>query len=195
MPMVQLRLHFALYDVVSRLPYGRDTDALPAFWNGLQLTINGSDLAEVMCLREKYPESLIHEAVLGLIDAELIGAQYALCLGDVQCSDGENVPNEDSLVIRPNEKGASLFMSALGYRSLAPDLITSVVTDVRISKATRNVLPRLGWSEHAYVSQGNCVVDVLGDIGLEIEILKGEIEDLNKRLDDENEDKDTSLKE
>jgi len=184
MPTCHLRLHFAIYDLVARLPYGRDTHEHPALWLGLTLTITGQDLLQTMKIKGQSPEHQIHEAVRGLIDTELVEPQYAFHIGEVHESAGEAAPAGGGLVVRPNKKGAGLFLGVLGYRSLTPDLITSVVVDGQISKSVRKAIPKPIRVTHDHVPVVNRVENTLDDVECKVDELKDEIDDLKGRLDE-----------
>ncbi len=66
-------------------------------------------------------------ALIGLVDQGLIGADFALRVHSLRR--GSQELQDDTLLVCPNERGASLFLRALGLRGLHPEVITSLIPD------------------------------------------------------------------
>ena len=185
MPVIQLRLHFIIYDLVARLPYGRETADRPDLWNGLILTLDAVELVEALSLETGSRELRAHEAVLGLIDAKLIEGQYALRLGEVQAAWVQDMPVGKELVVRPNPKGADLFLKALGLRQMRPDVITSVVVEDRLLEPVKAAMMAPVPARHTYEVITDPVETALDEMEHKVDELVDELKDEIETLRDQ----------
>jgi hypothetical protein len=135
----QIRLHFVIYALLAKYPFAEKVAESPDFWQGLQLFIPADELFEAMELNGVEGQSQIRLALTGLIDERVINGTYALRNGDFRSGSSDDL-NEDGLLVSPNERGASLFLRALGLRGLHPELITSVNVDYSLSDVLKTAI-------------------------------------------------------
>jgi hypothetical protein len=182
MPSIQLRLHYVIYQAVARLPYGREADARPDLWEDLVLSIDGSQLVSAMNLEGGYEGRQVHEAVLGLIDAKLIEAPHALYLCGYDVRYEDSPAHSEAIVIRPNRRGANLFLKAMGYHRLAPDLITSVTVEERLSEDMKKAMAVPVSADHQYRSARDRVEYIRSELDEKIDDVEASLDDLRELM-------------
>ncbi|MFA6176665.1 MAG: hypothetical protein WC765_08825 [Phycisphaerae bacterium] len=175
----QLYLHFIIYSIVARLPFGRVKPAIEKFWDGLTISI---PINETIFHDMKNP-SYVKDAVLGLVNIGLIKNRYSI---SVDCLNIEKEIEAENgwLKVAPNEYGAELFLKALGYKTLNADVITSVHVDLKISKFMKDSfeLPEgFKWNHEPFIDP----LDKLRDeFESRIDDIESAVDDVESNVDD-----------
>lgn len=135
-----MRLHFIVYSLVARSPFSNNHAHFPDFWDGLELQIPLDELMHAMRFSGCDAEAQILLATSGLIDQNLLRQGFRIEESEFTAGRHEFPRPTRSLMIGPNERGARLFLRALGTRGLAPDLIASINVDFGLSDAVRSAI-------------------------------------------------------
>lgn len=114
MSSYQLRLHFIVYYLLPRLLCKREDPEKTAFRPGVEIQIPGDELMQAMDLTGSDGETQLLLAITGLVDHRLLGQDYSFRLGSFRERRGNLSLNENGVVVCPNERGARLFLRALG---------------------------------------------------------------------------------
>ena len=173
---VQLRLHFIIYWLVASHPFNRDIAESRAFWEGLQLLVPADELLKSLDVtRDDWPANLLL-AVIGLVEAQLIEKDFAIQIGTLRQGDCSNL-KDDAFAVKPNRRGASLFLRALGLRGLHPELITAINVETSLSEDVKAAirLPRSATCTHRFEKDP---FDLLRDD------LEGKLDDFDRALDE-----------
>ncbi len=134
----QIRLHFIVYSLVARHLATVDATEPHGFLNGLELFIPGDEVLAAMGIHGPEGESHLLLAVTGLIENGLLSRDYYFRFGDLRKGRFATKTNGDGVIVLPNERGASLFMRALGLRGLSPEVLGSVNLDYSLSEGVKS---------------------------------------------------------
>lgn len=129
----QMRLHFIIYALLAKSHFSPPDTESKSFWLGLQLEIPHDELARAMDLSGYDGERELLLALAGLIDQQLLRDDSLLKSAELPSSRADRTIEGDVVVVGPNERGARLFLRALGCRGLSPELITSINVEYSLS--------------------------------------------------------------
>lgn len=128
----QLRLHFIIYCLVAKHFFNRSEIEAPDFWSTIELRIRRDELLQSLDLDGVDGYSHMALALAGLTDSQLVRGGYSI---PITYSVGDN-----HVRIRPNERGACLFLRALGLRGSNPAVLASLVVESCLSEAITGTL-------------------------------------------------------
>ncbi len=175
----QLYLHFIIYSIVARLPFGREKPEIKNFWDGLIISI---PIKETIFKNIKNP-NYVKEAVLGLTNVGLLRKRYSFSTDSLKVEKALESKN-GWIKVCPNEFGAELFLKVLGYKNLNADVITSVHVDSRISKFMKDSfeLPTgFDW-EHEPIEDP--LDNLKYDLESRIDDIESKVDDIEEKVDE-----------
>jgi len=178
----QLRLHFLIYYLVARCASSSKLAGTREFWQGLELTIPRAQMLKSMELAGADGLGQLLNAQNGLLDHNLISAKHGLEIGQRRDEAIDLVPDAD-VIIYPNERGARLFLRALGSRGLHADVITTINVDYRLSGAIKSTLHLPDDTILAHQPTSDRFRELQNDVADRIGEIDSELDELKDRMD------------
>lgn len=187
----QIRLHFLIYRIVAMMPHGRDTPEKEPFWENLVISVPTEETMSIVYPNNTLDYNSFKESIKEMERLNLFGERFSIHSSQVKLSHKLNF-KEGCLQLSPNEYGAGLFLKALGFKSLSPDCITSVIVDERLSENIKNLkLPKnYDWKfvstddpiEKLHEDFESRIYDVESTLENNNDDIKDKIEELNSEL-------------
>lgn len=174
---LQIRLHFTIYASLSNLLHVRQPNEK---WSDHVVSLASVGLSHAVSDKNTtVSPSEILFALRGLIDSKLLSSVIAFDFDDVQFFEGfdrdSHKPN--TIAVMPTEKGASLFLRALGLKGLHPEVISSVCVERSVTSELMSQL------------QLPSDIEILGKkkprgLARRLDVLEYENSDLREKLDE-----------
>lgn len=133
LPSFHIHLHFIIYSLAAKFGAIKKEKINNLNIRSLQLMIPLNQLSESLSIQKDSSDMEIWDALVNLSENNLIYEQYGLKTNNLEKIRGEIEFNEPGVIVRPTEKGATLFLKALGYKGLSPELIFSVDVGMRLT--------------------------------------------------------------
>ncbi len=133
LPSLHIHLHFIIYSLVAKFGAIKQEKANDLNIKSLQLKIPLNQLCKSLSIGKNNSYIEVWDALVNLSENNLIYEHYGLKTSHSEKKNGEIMFDEPGIVVRPTEKGAALFLKALGYRGLSPELIFSVDVGIRLT--------------------------------------------------------------
>jgi hypothetical protein len=187
LPSFHIHLHFIIYSLVAK--FGAIKRGKSNYLNikSLQLMIPLNQLRKSLSIKKNDSNIEVWNALVNLSENNLIYEHYGLKTDNSEKKNGEISFDEPGIIVRPTEKGAALFLKALGYQGLSPELIFSVDVEIRLTsyiKQEINLPPDVKYSIQPVYDTlywGEDLEEKIENITLEME---SRIDDIESDLDD-----------
>lgn len=188
---IQLRLHFTLYSLVNKHAHFLSSQNKRANWRDWKISIRAFNLLSAIGMEDHHGQTQIAFAAAGLVDSGLVDEELSYRLSELRNYDQADPSDEDYLAFTPTDRGAALYLRALGLMGLNPDSITIIVPESTFSDELKASirLPAdfsvLKLRKPSPQDVEDLMQELRDDLESRIDSLESDIEDVRTQVEDD----------
>ena len=180
----QLRLHFIIYSLITKHPVSSRRGTSFRKWRSTRIAIDGAELLRAMDVTGPTGEDHVIFALSGLVDHGLVEKDVSFRLGSLREQDSTDAATTaDYIAVVPTDRGARLFLRAVGLKGVSPDVIGSL-TEYNVSEHIRTEVKLPTDVTMRQIPEDESVEHVIDELKDRIDDLENSASDLDGRLDD-----------